>query len=186
MAKTWPWLCLRGADRGEVCADISRGRRFHPRDCLLASGPCTAPGGHTCHPVGKSPAKPPRAAWKIRCRESSSQQNKAKSGESGDWSSRDLLHYSQGWEPSKQRDHAQVCSRFPLLCPGKAGLLPGQGNPSLGSTDDNQPWQCHPWGGGRSGPAQAEDSKGITVLCKPSHRASGVKKPCSSCALGIF
>lgn len=148
LPKNWPQPCLRDEVKGEVCADISWGCSFHPRDYLC-------PQDHRCHPVGESRAKSAHAVWKLRCRESSSRQNKAKSG---DRASRELLLCSQG-VGGLQALGPQL-GLFPVSSPppgqiwAPAGLL--QQSPGQASDISH----CSVTPEGLSGPAQASTGQG--------------------------
>lgn len=143
----WAQPCLRDDLKGGACADILWGCSFHTRDCLLASGPCSAPGT-TCATLWVSPqpnqpgkytvARGPLAKLKPN-------QENRQAGSS--------CSAAKGWETPKQWSHGWVCSPFPLHCLGKTGLLMGQGNPSPGHIDDISHGSATP--GGHSGLAQA-------------------------------
>lgn len=96
-----------------------------PRDYVLASGPCTALGiiratlwvrsqlnqRVLCEKYTVDRAPP------VKIKPNQENQETGQAGSSGS--------ATKGWEPSKEWDHGQVCSQFPLLCLGKAGLPPG-------------------------------------------------------------
>lgn len=172
LPKNWSQPCLRDEVKGEVCADISWGCSFHPRDYLC-------PQDHRCHPVGESRAKSAHAVWKLRCRESSSRQNKAKSG---DRASRELLLCSQG-VGGLQALGPQL-GLFPVSSPppgqiwAPAGLL--QQSPGQASDISH----CSVTPEGLSGPAQAQDREEIAAQMPTQTFRS--QKPCSYCALVIF
>lgn len=152
LTKTLSQLCLRGDVKREVCAHVSWGCRFHLRDCLLASGLCTAPGITRVTNQTSTCCVENTLERALPSKIKPNQENQ-KLGKQG--------APAKGWDPSRQWDHHQVCSQFSLHCLGKAGLLPWQGNPSPGNNHDNSHGRATP--GRHSGPSQAQDRERITV-----------------------
>lgn len=146
LPKPWAQPCLRDDLKGEACADILS-CSFHARDCLLASGPCSAPGT-TCATLWLSPQPNQSGKYTVARAPPAKLKPNQENRQAGSSCSA-----AKGWETPKQWSHGWVCSQFPLHCLGKADLLMGQGNPSPGHTDDISHGSATP--GGHSGLAQA-------------------------------
>lgn len=159
--KPMPQPCLRGDVKREVCAHVSWGCRFHLRDCLLASGLCTAPGIMCPQPnqhmlCGKYTTE---RALPSKIKPNQENQELGKQGAP-----------AKGWDSSRQWDHHQVCSQFSLHYLGKAGSCHGRETPAQETT------MTIAMAGPPLGDTQVlpKHRAGRESLCKHSHRVGNL------------